>query len=106
MALALLMYLKIVECGVGTCLARNHADLIPHQARQYVLQERQIEVGFLDFEFGVARVQRERRGVRLAGFDGAGEEVEGEEFHFGGVGWIDSGGACRLSDLWPGRKWW
>jgi hypothetical protein len=40
----------------------------------------------LDFELRVAGVQREGEGVCFAGFDGAGEEVEGEEFHFVGGG--------------------
>jgi hypothetical protein len=82
------------DAGVyRTYLARNHADFIPHQARQYVFQKWQVEVGFLDFEFGVAWVQGKRRGVCFAGFDGAGEEVESEELHSGEVNLIDSGGS-------------
>lgn len=65
-------------------LLRNHAYFVPHQSRQYVLQEGQVEVCFLDFELGVARVQGEGERVGFAGFDGAGEEVEGEELHCGG----------------------
>lgn len=50
----------------------------------------------MDFEFGVARVQGEGRGVGFAGFDGAGEEVKGEEFHCEG---------CRGGGvIW--RVWW
>lgn len=35
-------------------------------------------------EFGVAEVEGEGGGGGFAGFDGAGEEVGGEDFHFGG----------------------
>lgn len=73
------------EGGSGrvTYLFRNDAYLVPHQARQDILQKRQVEVGFLDFELSVARVQREGERIGFAGFDGAGKEIEREELHCG-----------------------
>jgi hypothetical protein len=68
-------------------LARNHAYLLPHEPRQYILEERQVEVCFLDFELGVAGVQGKGGGLGFARFYGAGEEVEGEELHCGVVWW-------------------
>lgn len=60
----------------------HHApQLRPHQARQDVLQEGQVDVCLDDLELRVARVQGERSGRGFARFDGAGEEVEREELH-------------------------
>jgi hypothetical protein len=54
----------------------------------------------LDFEFGVAGVQREGGGVCFAGFDGAGEEVEGEELHCGvGVRGLEGVDGCGGREL-------
>lgn len=73
-------------------LIRNHTQLIPHQARQDVFEERQVDaLGLDDFELAVARVQWEGRRGCFARFYGAGEEVEGEEFHCCG-GWRVSAG--------------
>lgn len=68
-----------------TYLSGYAAHLLPHEAREYVFQKREIDVRFDDFELGLAGVQGEGGGGGFAGFDGAGEEVEGEELHFGGV---------------------
>jgi hypothetical protein len=76
--------------------ARDCADFVPHQARQYVFQKRQVEVCFLDFELGVAGVQGERGGVCFTSFDGASEEVEGEEFHCGVRGVFVVYAICRV----------
>lgn len=67
-----------------TYLSGYAAHLLPHEAREYVFQKREIDVRFDDFELGLAGVQGEGGGGGFAGFDGAGEEVEGEELHFGG----------------------
>jgi hypothetical protein len=88
-------------CSKATYLACNHPNFFPHEAWQYVFQKWQVEVCFLDFELGVARVQGKGGGVRFACFDGAGEEVEGEELHCGLVagarlGMLEFGG----EDAW------
>lgn len=59
----------------------------------------------MDLELGVAGVEGEGERVRFAGFDGAGEEVEGEELHCGGgykavfEGWVNG---CRSGVV----VWW
>ena len=69
----------------STYLSRNIPHLLPHKPRQYILQKRQIDLRLHDFQLGLARVQGKRGRRRLAGLDGAGEEVEREELHFCGV---------------------
>lgn len=65
-----------------TYLGSQRAQSLPVQARQDVADEGQVELRLDHLELGVARVQRERGGARLACFAGAGEEVEREELHF------------------------
>lgn len=64
-------------------LSCNRSNLRPHQPRQNILQEVEVEVCLDDFELGVARVEGEGGSFCFAGFDGAGEEVEREELHLG-----------------------
>lgn len=40
-------------------LFADRPEFFPHQPREDVLQKRQVDVGFLDFEFGVAGVEGE-----------------------------------------------
>lgn len=87
------MGLSLVLRGLGSVqggrraayLFADDAQLLPHQPRQDVLEERQVQLGFDDFEFRVPGVQREGGGLRFAGFYRAGEEVECEELHGGGL---------------------
>lgn len=55
---------------------------LPLQSRQHIDQKLWIQILIHTFEFGVAGVQGESCGFLFAGFAGAGEEVEREEFHF------------------------
>jgi hypothetical protein len=77
------LFLSPFLLGYRTYFACNYPDFLPHESRQYILQKRQVDVCFLDFEFCIAGVQGEGERVCFAGFDGAGEEVEGEELHLG-----------------------
>jgi hypothetical protein len=67
----------------STYLATNRPQFWPHEARQYVCQERQVDLGLEDLELSVARVQREGCDVRFACLDRAGQKVESEELHLG-----------------------
>ena len=50
---------------------------LPVDAREDVLDEGRVEGELGLLELGVAEVERVGEGRRLAGFDGAGEEVDG-----------------------------
>lgn len=65
----------------NTYLATNSPNFFPHQAREYVLKEWEVDVCFNDFEFGIAGMEGEGCGVRFAGFDCASKKIKGEEFH-------------------------
>ena len=77
-------------------LRRRHPQRVPLDPRQDVAQEGGVvlHVGLL--ELGVLEVQRVGGGRGLAGFDGAGEEVGGEDLH-GGGGW--GGGVGEVMEV-------
>lgn len=58
-------------------LVGGHFQPIPVEAREDVLDEGGVEVELGLLELGVAEVERVRERRGLAGFDGAGEEVDG-----------------------------
>ena len=58
----------------------------PIQPRKHIFDEERVQIDFYLFEFGFFGVEREGRRRGFAGFAGAGEEVEGEEFHLRGIG--------------------
>lgn len=60
---------------------RNGLESFPIDAGEEVLDEQRVDLGFDLFELGFFGVQGEGGRVCLAGFAGAGEEVEGEELH-------------------------
>lgn len=55
----------------------------PFEPREDVTEERGVGLGFDDLELDVPGVERECVGGGFTGAAGAGEEVEGEEFHRG-----------------------
>jgi hypothetical protein len=67
--------------SVQTYLAAEAPQRTPLDAQQDVLDELGAQVGFDDFELGVLGVQGEGLGRAFAGLAGAGEEVEGQDFH-------------------------
>ena len=67
--------------GRKTYLDHERFHGLPVEARQDVLEEDGIDVRLHLLEFGVFGMERKSRGRRLARLAGAGEEVEGEEFH-------------------------
>lgn len=62
-------------------LRSNNSHSIPFQAGEDIDEEGGVVGGFDLVELDVAAVEREGERGGFAGFDGAGEEVEGEEFH-------------------------
>ncbi len=80
-------------------LCTYNTQLLPHEPRQNIPQKSKIDISFLDLEFCIARVQGEGRGVRFACFYGAGEEVEGEDFHCEDCGQSERLGGRRRVQL-------
>lgn len=62
--------------GVGY-LGGGDLDSFPVQTRQDVVEEEWVVVDFSLLELGVFEVEGEGKGGGLAGFYGAGEEVDG-----------------------------
>ncbi len=69
---------KVVgEGSERTNLGRCNNEGIPIDARQDIEYQLGIRLDGVGFEFAVSGVEGEGGGAGFAGFDGAGEEVEG-----------------------------
>ncbi len=64
-----------------TYLCSRTSNSIPIQTGKDILQKRGIVIYLPTFELGVAKMKGEGERGGFAGFYGAGEEVDCEEFH-------------------------
>lgn len=65
----------------GAYLCSGGFEALPVDPRQDVGDEGEVEIDFLLLELSVAEVEGKGLRRRLAGFDGAGEEVDREDLH-------------------------
>lgn len=64
-----------------TYLRGSHLHGIPIKSRKDVLEEDGVVFDLLLLELGVAEMKGEGEGRCFAAFDGAGEEIDGKQFH-------------------------
>lgn len=67
--------------GSNTHLRRSRLHGIPIESREDVLEEDGIVFDFLLLELGVAEMKGEGERGCFAASNGAGEEIDGEQFH-------------------------
>lgn len=73
--------LQDTSFNVTTYLGRSSAQSSPVKPGEHVDNHIRVDLELVLDKFGVLGVQRVRRGGTLAGLDGAGNKVEGEDLH-------------------------
>ena len=85
-------------------LCGSNLQRLPLYPRQYIGEESGVVVALHLLELCVAKVEWEGGRGGFAGFDGACEEIGGQDFHFGGVKGCRRTGSEAEGSVWSRRK--